>query len=124
MMNIKTLILELHKFLRSDTDVASQVNDSFSHDRRDVMELIDAVLAGTVRPRDIPLVRVAWQLGLRTQLAGVHGDPHKTVRTLYNLGYMQNAKIIILDISAGRQHRKLECNINRGGVQRDLWGRF
>eukprot|EP00438_Fugacium_kawagutii_P025249 Skav201303 [mRNA] locus=scaffold1317:275166:276862:- [translate_table: standard] len=40
-----------------------QVNDSFSHDRRDVMELIDAVLAGKVRPRDIPLVRVAWHDG-------------------------------------------------------------
>lgn len=41
----------------------SQVNDSFSHDRRDVMELIEAVLSGQVHPRQIPLIRVAWHLG-------------------------------------------------------------
>lgn len=40
-----------------------QVNDSFSHERRDVMELIEAVLSGQVHPRQIPLIRVAWHDG-------------------------------------------------------------
>ena len=33
----------------------SQVNDSFSHDRRDVMELIEAVLSGQVHPAPDPI---------------------------------------------------------------------
>ena len=41
----------------------SEVNDSFSHERRDVLELIEAVLSGQVHPRQIPLIRVAWHLG-------------------------------------------------------------
>ena len=56
----------------------SQVNDSFSHDRRDVMELIEAVLSGQVHPRQIPLIRVAWHLGdgdgVATQCGGLHQE--------------------------------------------------
>eukprot|EP00434_Breviolum_minutum_P034279 symbB.v1.2.030333.t1/scaffold3349.1/size58708/1 len=40
-----------------------QVNDSFSHQKRDVMELINGLLSGQVHPRDIPLIRVAWHDG-------------------------------------------------------------
>ena len=40
-----------------------KVNDSFSHERRDILELINSVLSEKVHPREIPLVRVAWTLG-------------------------------------------------------------
>ena len=47
---------------------AFQVNDSFSHEKRDVMELINSLLSGQVHPRDVPLIRVAWHLGFRKKI--------------------------------------------------------
>ena len=51
----------------SELERGTQVNDSFSHQKRDVMELINGLLSGQVHPRDIPLIRVAWHLGFRTK---------------------------------------------------------
>lgn len=48
-------------------NVGTQVNDSFSHQKRDVMELINGLLSGQVHLREIPLIRVAWHLGFRTK---------------------------------------------------------
>ncbi|CAK9073151.1 unnamed protein product [Durusdinium trenchii] len=48
------------------TDIAftqKQVNDSFSHEQRPILELIESVLSGAAHPRDIPLIRVAWHQG-------------------------------------------------------------
>lgn len=41
----------------------SCVNDSFSHEKRPIMELVDGLLSGAIDHRDVPLIRVAWHDG-------------------------------------------------------------
>ena len=58
--------LPLGKRLVRLQDIAftqKQVNDSFSHQLRPIMELIDSILSGEGHPRDIALIRVAWHDG-------------------------------------------------------------
>ncbi|CAE8650876.1 unnamed protein product, partial [Polarella glacialis] len=40
-----------------------QVNDSFSHEQRPVLELIEGLIAGTTDHRTVPLIRIAWHEG-------------------------------------------------------------
>ena len=40
-----------------------EVNDSFSHQQRPIMELIDNLLQGHTQPREVPRIRVAWHQG-------------------------------------------------------------
>ncbi|CAK0909507.1 unnamed protein product [Prorocentrum cordatum] len=41
----------------------SHVHDSFSHEMRPVLDMVNALLRGDVEQRDIPVVRVAWRSG-------------------------------------------------------------
>ena len=40
-----------------------QVNDSFSHEQRPIMDLIDSLLDGELHPREVPRIRVAFHEG-------------------------------------------------------------
>lgn len=41
----------------------SHINDSFSHEMRPVLEMVNALLRGDLDQREIPVVRVAWRSG-------------------------------------------------------------
>ena len=41
----------------------SHINDSFSDEKRPVMEMVNALLSGELKQRDIPPIRVAWHEG-------------------------------------------------------------
>ena len=41
----------------------SHVNDSFSHEMRPVMEMVNSLLSGALKQRDIPIIRGAWRDG-------------------------------------------------------------